>query len=264
MPGHTENYLMKLVYISQLSARLFAGAVSVLMRVIPRRYRFGAAVALVRLIPHDLRHTLSPRLERRPGVSSLREAILGKILEAMDYSKVRFDPVVTAPRLGLIQEALCERRGVLLVGIHSNGVLSRAALRLLHDKNVPLRVLSINDQYPICGAGVLVPALSTNGSFMIKVRTELRNARLVCGMVDAFNPSTQQSFEVRGSSGSIWVSDSLIKLALACRATIIFAAASLGRNGSIDIRFQAASEVETPEDCRQQLVSLFERHMTNT
>lgn len=248
-------------YISQLCVRLFGSAISILMRAIPRQYRFGVAVSFVRLIPHGLRHTLSPRLERRPGISSMREAILGSILEAMDYRRVRFEPVAKASRLELIHEALGEGRGVLLVGTHSNGGLSRAALRLLYDADVPLTVFSSNDQYPICGAGVLIPALRPAGSFMLKVRTELRNAGLVCGMIDAFNPSAQRKLEVRGGSGSIWVTDSLIKLALACGATIIFTSARLGRNGSIDINFQAASEVKTTEDCIHQLVSFFEQHL---
>jgi hypothetical protein len=255
---------MSLTHISQLSIRLFGSIISVLMRVIPQQYRFSVAVAVVRLIPHSLRHTLSPRLERRPGVSSMREAVLGTILEAMDYRRIRFDPAVTTSRLELIHEALREGRGVLLVGTHANGGLSRAALRLLYDANVPLTVFSSNEQYPVCGAGIMIPALRPAGSFMIKVRTELRNAHLVGGMIDAFNPSAQRSLELRGSNGSIWVSDSLIKLALACKATIIFASARLAPNGSIDINFQAASEVQTPEDCRHQLVSFFERHMTNS
>jgi hypothetical protein len=255
--------LMTLSYISQLSLRLFSNVICVLMRVIPQRHRFGAAVAIVRLLPHNLRHTWSPRLERRPGVSSMREALLGVILEAMDYRKIRFEPVVATSLLELIQESISERRGVLLVGIHSNGGLSRAALRLLHDANVPLRVFSSNEEYPVCGAGLMIPALSPNGSFLLKVRTEFRNAHLVCGMIDAFNPSAQRALELRGRNGSIWVTDSLIRLALACEAKIIFVAGRLARDGSILINSQPALEVKTPEDCRQQLVSFFERHMTN-
>src|SRR3954463_850314 len=113
---------MALIYISQLSIRLFGSAVPVLMRVIPQRHRFRAAVVILRMIPPDLRHTLSPRLERRPGMSSMREVILGTILNAMDYGRVRFDPMVTVSGLELIHEALNEHRGVLLVGTHANGV----------------------------------------------------------------------------------------------------------------------------------------------
>lgn len=255
---------MTLIYISQLSIRLFSSGVSVLMRVIPQRYRFRAAVGILRMIPHDLRHTLSPRLERRPGISSMREAILGTILTAMDYGRVRFDPMMTVSGLELIHEALDEHRGVLLVGTHANGVLARAALRLLYDANVSLTVISIKDLYPICGAGIVVPAIRPNGNLMVKVRTRLRNAHVVCGMIDAFKPSAQQTLELRGSNGSIWASDSLIRVALACNATIIFAAARLARNGRLVITFQAASEVKTPEDCWHQLIPFFEQHMTNT
>src|SRR6266849_2993227 len=51
---------------------------------------------------------------------------------------------------------------------------------------------------------------------------------------------------------------------LACKATIGFATARLERNCRLVITFQAASEWQTPDDCRRQFVSFFERHMTNT
>jgi hypothetical protein len=83
-------------------------------------------------------------------------------------------------------------------------------------------------------------------------------------MLDAFQQSPQRTFDLRAKGGSIWISDSLIRLALACKATIVFAAARLERNSNLAITLQAASEVQSPDDCRRQFISFFEEHMTNT
>jgi hypothetical protein len=196
-----------------------------------------------------------------PGVSSVREAILSIIMEAMDKRRIRFDPVVTVEGFELIREALLEGRGVLLVGTHANGVLSRAAFRLLYDAKLPLRVIALPDSYMVCGAGTSIPSIHPSGTFMIKVRTQLRKAEIVCGLIDDFNQSPKWPLELPARDGSIWANDSLIRLGLACNAQIIFVAARLARDGSLAITFQSASELQTPEACWRQFVSFFEQHM---
>jgi hypothetical protein len=253
---------MTLIYISKLSVQLFGSALCVLMRVIPQRYRFGFAVAIARLFPHGLRHTLSFRMERMPGVSSAREAILSIIIEAMDCRRIRYDPTMTATGIELIHGAVRERQGVLLVGTHANGVLVRAALRLLHDEQAPLTVISLRDQYAVCGTGLTLPAIHPSGSFMIRVRTQLRKAQIVCGLIDTFNRCPKRPLELRAANGSIWGNDSLIRLALACNAKIIFGATHLSRNGSLVVTFKAAAEAQTPEDYWHQLAAFFQQHIS--
>ena len=255
---------MRFTFFGKFCLEIFGSVVSVLMRAIPRSYRFGVAVGIVRTIPQALRHTLSPQLERRPGVSSLREVILGAMLEAMDDRRIRFDPLIIGSGFESIHEALREHRGVLLIGTHANGSLVRAAMRPIYDAGVPLTVIAISDRYPICGAGLAIPAIRPVQNFMIKVRTQLRDAHVVCGMIDAFQQSPQRAHELRATDGSIWVSDSLLRLAMACKATIVFAAARLERNSELTITLQAALEVQSPDDCRRQFILFFERHMTNT
>src|SRR5216117_2227514 len=109
--------------IGRFCLRIFEILVSLLMRAAPQKYRFRLAVGLVRIIPEHLRHTISPQLERRPGISSLQEAMLGAILEAMDNRGIRFDPVIIGSGFELVYEAMLEHRGVLLIGTHANGVL---------------------------------------------------------------------------------------------------------------------------------------------
>jgi len=252
------------MFFGKFCIRILGSVVSMLMRAIPRRYRFGVAVRMVRTIPESLRHTLSPQFERRPGISSVREVILGTMFEVMDDRRIRFDPLISLSGFEVIHETLREHRGILLIGTHSNGGLMRAILRPLYEAGVPATPIAIADLYPICGAGVAIPAIRPVPTFMIRVLTLLRDGQLVCGMLDAFQQSPQRTLELRVRGGSIWISDSLIRLALACKATIVFAAARLEDDSSLAITLQAASEVQSPEDCRRQFISFFERHMTNT
>jgi hypothetical protein len=182
----------------------------------------------------------------------------------MDDRSIRFDQQIEVAGFEPIHEALRDHRGVLVIGTHANGILTRAAMRALHDARAPLTVIAITDRYPIFGAGVQITAIRPVPNFMIKVRTLLRNAQVVCGMLDVYQRSPGHTFELRAGGGSIWISDALIRLAWACKATIVFAAARLEPTTKILITFQAASEVNSPDDCRREFISFFERHMTNT
>jgi lauroyl/myristoyl acyltransferase len=188
--------------------------------------------------------------------------ILGAIFEAMDDRGIRFDPLIFVSGLDVVHETLREQRGVLLIGTHSNGGLMRAVLRPLYDAGVPATPIAITAQYPICGAGLAIPAIRPLPAFMLRVLTLLRDGHVVCGMLDAFQQSPQRTLELRAGGGSIWVNDSLIRLAFACKAKIVFAAARLDRNSHLSITLRAASELQSPDDCRREFISFFEQHMT--
>lgn len=243
---------------------LFYRTAAAILRLVPMHRRYRAALAVARLFPRDRRHTRSPSLKRRPGASSLREMVLGTLLEAMDFCSVGYEPAIVLTGSGPMQAALRAGRGVLYAATHANGGLARLAVRVFHDWNVGLAPVTLGARCAVPGKALLIPSIRRDPHFMVAVRTRLRNGELVCALLDAYERTEQRPVEIRAAGGSLWVSDSLLRLAVACGAAIVFAAASLDDDGTIRVTIETLPDDADAERSRSEFVAYIERHMAGS
>src|SRR3954462_11340042 len=145
-------------------------AVSTLLRLLPRRMRFRAAIAIARIATPLLRHTGIVRQRLSMRMETAREIVTYHFLEILTRNGVRFDPVVRTVGWEHVTNALASGRGVLMVAPHA--MLSTFILWLLTDiaeMNVvsPARML-------VLGTGAPVRLIDPTPTFLLQVRKILR------------------------------------------------------------------------------------------
>lgn len=233
------------------------------MRVTPPRYRFGVAKVAARCVARLLAHKFSPSRSPRPAISSVRDRCLGEFVYFMDTQGFRFDPVLRVSGVEVIESARREGRGVLLISTHANANLATLLVRQLDGSGFPLSVVSTLSPYPIFGSAKRIEAIKPAGDFLVTVRTRLRAGDVVCAVIDSGDRTDERQIEVRTTYGSLWLSDSIVRLAQRCNARIVFCAAHVDRRWDLQVTLRAPSNGR-PDDVIYDFVSFVERHIADT
>lgn len=197
-------------------------AVGLLIRVVPRRFRFAAAVRASIALRPLIRRTGAYRAQRRQNVDTIREIALHRVLESMTASGALFDPVMRVEGMEHMEAGMADERGVLLVSPHA--MLGTLILRRIYDRGWPQMILAGFPVLYVSGTRAEIPTLRPSPSFLIRVRSRLREGGLVCAMLDRGEGLRRRAVDFDTARGPVQVADALIPLALRCGARVVFLA----------------------------------------
>ena len=211
----------------QAAEFFFAGA----MRLVPRRYRFGAAVLVARSLTPLLRLTNAYRVQELIGFDGPREIALHFVLNALTRNGARFDPVVEVRGLEEFERACAAGRGVLVLGPHA--ALTLLMVRLFHDRGHDPVVITPDPRMRAAGTTSTVRTVQPSPTFLVKTRDRLRRGELVCAMPDRAEHHGDRTVEFATVGGRVIVAPALMHVAARCGARVIFTEAHAEGNSVV-------------------------------
>src|SRR3954463_10145903 len=234
-------------------------AVSTLLRLLPRRMRFRAPIAIARIGTPLLRHTSTVRQRLSMRMETAREIVTYHFLEILTRNGVRFDPVVRTIGWEHVTNALASGRGVLMVAPHA--MLSTFILWLLADTGAEMNVVSPAKML-VLGTGAPVRLIDPAPAFLLQVRKVLRENGVVGAMIDRDVITTRSTFEVPTDRGPVVIADALIHVAFRMKALIVFHA-GYQQGDEIIVTFDvpSAEESRSVEGVTAALVAFLQKHV---
>ncbi|HEX7151966.1 MAG TPA: hypothetical protein VF618_10800 [Thermoanaerobaculia bacterium] len=211
-------------------------ALSSLVRLLPRRLRFRAALRLAAAAAPLLRNHPIVRARLAMRVETAREIVTYHLLDILTRHGVAFDPLWRAEGLECCEAALASGRGVLFVGPHT--MLSTVALRPLRELGRELAVVATGD-VPIPGTPDTARAIVPSFTYFLEVRRLLMANGILVAMIDRAEVNGRTSVEVATAQGPVIIADALIRLAVRTETAVMFIAARLS-GGEIVMKYAAA------------------------
>jgi len=223
------------------------------MRLLPRRYRFAAAVLTARLLRRYIRHTPHYAAQRPLMLDTAADIALYVVLAQLAKRGVALDPRLRFDTDDLAA-ALRSGRGVLIVGTHNflGRLLAGYLLRNGHNPMVISKWLT----KPFFSTTTDRTLLKPSPTYLLTVRNELRNGGLVCAMLDRYDPTERRVRRFDTAEGPLYISDVPIRVARLAGATILFVAAHAAEEGEIAFDIQTA----TSEEVVEELVAFVAKH----
>lgn len=191
-----------------------------LMRLVPRRYRFGAARAVARAAVPLFRMTDAYRVQEMIGFDGPEEIALHFVLNALTRNGTRFDPVVDVRGYEEFERAHASGRGVLVIGPHA--ALTLLMIRLFYDRRLDPVVISPDPRMRVSGTDVTVRTVQPSPTFLVKTRSRLRRGELVCAMPDRAEHHGVRTVEFTTVKGRVIVAPALMQVAARCGAEVVF------------------------------------------
>lgn len=212
--------------------RFLAGLVlRAAMRALPRRHRFGAAVRMARWGgPLALRWGIvsSPG---RCVLESPPDFILAVILLTFNRWGIAYDPHVLVEGLAVLDAALATGRGVLLAGPHTH--LTAAGVRHLFESGYDLTAVAAPGLPVPVKVARGVPIIERSPLFLLAIRELLLARKPVFAMIDWMSPAPGKMVPMEAASGTMYVSDALLRLAERCGTEVVFIASRLTPRGIV-------------------------------
>lgn len=190
------------------------------MRLVPRHYRFGAAVFVARAAGPLLRLTSAYREQELKGFDGPREIALHFVLNALTRNGARFDPVIEVQGLAELERAYAAGAGVLVLGPHA--ALTLLMIRLFQDRGLNPVVITPDSLMRAAGTTSAVRTVQPSPTFLVKTRDRLRRGELVCAMPDRAEHHGARTVEFVTASGRVIVAPALMHVAARCGARVIF------------------------------------------
>lgn len=240
---------------------LLSRAFALTMWTLPRRYRFRAAALLSRALAPVVRRTPLYRAHRRLRIDGVSELALYYALEIMTNSGASFDPALEVEGSRILSDALERGEGVLLIAPHA--LLSQLIFRPLYDMGHVPTVISAAPLAHVYGTRLVVRAVQPSPTFMIRVRSVLRNGGVVCAMVDGEHAAGQGLVNFTTAEGTMVISDALIRLALRCKARVLFTSVRIDRDRGalLTIAEPATTEGLTAETVTKDFARYIQAHI---
>jgi len=201
-------------------ARLAGGMLARLFEIVPRRFRFVAAVAFARAIVPAIRRTEAFRSQREFGLDTPHEIALHFVLNALTREGTEFDPRIDASAFEVITLAKNKERGVLVIAPHA--VLSLMILRRIFDQGLELVAVTPDPHMQIPGRRRRMNSLQPSYSFLIKARNILKRGGLICAMPDRREHERDRTIEFSTGNGRIILAPALLHVSERTGAEIVF------------------------------------------
>jgi hypothetical protein len=203
-------------YLVPKAERCFATA----MRLVPRRYRFGAALLVARVALPLFRRTGAYRDQEIKRFDAPQEIALHFILNAMTRNGTRFDPLVSVNGYEEFERAYAAGKGVLVVGPHA--ALTLLMIRVFHDRGLDPVVISPDPRMRVGGTALTARTVQPSLTFLVKTRSRLRRGELVCAMPDRAEHHGERTVEFATTKGRFIVAPALMQVAVRCGAEVVF------------------------------------------
>jgi len=191
-----------------------------LMRLMPLRYRFAAALIIARAAVPLFRMTDAYRVQELIGFDSPHEIALHFILNALTRNGARFNPVVNVKGFEEFERAYRVGKGVLVIGPHA--ALTLLMIRFFYDRGLDPVVISPDPRMRVGGTNVTVRTVQPSPMFLVKTRSRLRRGELVCAMPDRAEHHGTRTVEFATDKGRVIVAPALMQVAARCGAEVVF------------------------------------------
>jgi hypothetical protein len=188
--------------------------------LVPRRYRFAAAVLAARAAVPFFRMTDAYRVQERLGFDSPHEIALHFILNALTRSGTRFDPVIAMDCYEELERAYAAGKGVLMIAPHA--ALTMLMPRLLYDRGLDSVVVTPDARMRIGGTRVAARTVQPSPTFLVKTRSSLRRGEIVLAMPDRAEHHRDRTVEFTTAKEPIIVAPALMRVAARCGAAVLF------------------------------------------
>jgi lauroyl/myristoyl acyltransferase len=200
-----------------------------MMRLVPRRGRFAAALLIARVITPVIRRTDAYRgLRTVWKVDGAAEIALYYVLHVMTKYDAIFDPVLEVDNYGALGDALAEGNGVLILAPHT--MLLYLLFRHFHDEGLEPVGLSTAPATRLVGTAVEANTLQPSATILLSVRNLLRRGRLVCGMPDRGDSRQGRTIEFETHNGRKILDPALMKVAVRAGARVLFTEVHVSRS----------------------------------
>jgi hypothetical protein len=198
-----------------------------LMRALPRSYRFPAAVFLAPLLLPVVRMTKMFRKRRKTVVETPVEIVLYALLNALGQSGTEFEPRVRTRGFELIETSIGSGKGVLLIAART--MLGHAFIRYLDDHGHRVWLVS-PAPYLLFGRKTSVPTISPGLKYFLEVREHLRKGEIVMATPDRGRARRARTLSLETRNGTLHFATPLIEVAINAKADVIFMRAMLERD----------------------------------
>ncbi|HWT00343.1 MAG TPA: hypothetical protein VN256_08855 [Pyrinomonadaceae bacterium] len=190
------------------------------MWLVPRQYRFRAAVLVASAAVPLFRRTEAYREQEMMGFDSPREIALHFVLNALTRNGTRFDPVIAVRGYEEFERAYASGQGVLVVGPHA--ALTLLMIRLFHDRGLDPVVVSPDPRMRVGGTTVRARTVQPSPTFLVKTRNRLRRGGLICAMPDRGEHHGGRTVEFATAAGRVIIAPALMQVAARCGAVVVF------------------------------------------
>jgi lauroyl/myristoyl acyltransferase len=232
-------------------------AVSLILRAVPRRFRFPAAVRIAAAATPLLRLHPIVRERLKTRVETAREIVTFHLLDILTRHGVAFDPRIRTEGMEWFERAVERGAGLLLAGPHS--MLSVLALRSLLSMGRGAAVVS-PDTVLIPGTAIRARVIEPSFTYLLEVRRVLRENGIVAAMIDRDVVASRTAFAVPTAQGEVVVADALIQLAVRAGAPVVFFAARL-RGGEFVIVHGGVADASSAQVVTGAFVEFLQEHV---
>lgn len=234
--------------------------VALAFRMLPRAWRFGAAVRFARAVRPIVARTRAYAVRCELKTDGLPETSLDLILGELTRQGVIYDPVVEVVGLEQLPRG-ADREPCIVVGAHM--MLSTLFVRKLVDEGIDAATITAETGMRV--PGTRTPArviLAPSRELLFNVRRCLRDGVIVCGMVDR-ELLERRTSRFDTTNGQLLVSTALFRVALRKRARIIFIGSRLRDDDTVVITLHR-TEATTPQGLAAELASFVDQLLTAT
>jgi len=190
------------------------------MRIVPRRYRFQAALLLARATVPLFVWTAAYREQRIKNFHRPDEIVLYLLLNALAKNGTRFDLEIVSKGYQHFERAYAKGKGVLVIGHHA--ALTLLMVRFFHDKDLDPIVVTPDRGLRVAGTSVTAGTIQPSRMFLVHLRTKLREGKLVCAMPDRGEHHAERTIEFTTPAGPVIVAPAMIEVAARCGAEVVF------------------------------------------
>ncbi len=229
------------------------------MCLVPKPYRFGAALLLARIALPLVRKTEAYREQQIKMFHRPREIALHLVLNALTKNGTAFDPRIRVSGFDHFVRAQARGKGVLVIGHHA--ALSLFMVRHFYDKGFDPVVITPDSKLRVGGTLVSVRILQPSPMFLVQLRSRLRRGELVCGMPDRGEHHMRRTIEFAMPSGRVILAPAMIQVAARCGAEVLFTEVHIeGRQLVSTIASPSRAARATAESLTEEFISFVRDH----
>lgn len=204
------------------------------MRLLPRRRRYGAAFGASRSLLWIARRTEKMANAQALHVEADADIALGEAMFLMDRLGVAYDPRFSIDGYDILRDFASDGRGTLLVGAHA--LLTKFIPRAFADDAVDVNIVANVELLHIPGTTRWDVTIPGSPSMLLRVRSALRRGELVFALIDRPGPQQDRTTVIYTKLGEVHVADALLRVAEACGARTVFMTTT-SHAGLILVRF---------------------------